>query len=44
VSDDIFDFLASSVLPIMKDSLISFKEFVLIFSPKICFVLSFYPN
>jgi len=34
VSDDIFDFLASSVLLIMKDSLISLKEFVLIFSPK----------
>jgi hypothetical protein len=50
VSDDIFDFLASSALLIMKDSLISFKEFVLIkefvfiFSPKTCFVLSSYPN
>ena len=42
--DDIFAFLASSVLLIMKDSLISFKEFVLIFSPKTCFVLSSYPN
>ena len=28
---DIFDFLANSVLPIMKDSLISFREFVSIF-------------
>jgi hypothetical protein len=44
VSDDIFDFLESSVLLIMKDSLISFKEFVLIFSPKTCWVLISYPN
>jgi len=44
VSDDIFDFLASSVLLIMKDSLNSFKEFVLIFLPKTCFVLSSCPN
>ena len=40
VIDDMFAFLASSVLLIMKDSLISFKEFVLIFSPNKCFVLS----
>jgi hypothetical protein len=44
VINDIFAFLESSVLLIMKDSLISFKEFVLIFSPITCFVLSSYPN
>ena len=40
VNVDIFDFLANSVLPIMKDSLISFKEFVSIILPKTCFELS----
>ena len=44
VNVDIFDFLANSVLPIMKDSLISFKEFVFIFLPMRCFELNPYLN
>jgi len=44
VSTDKLAILASSALLIKKDSLICLKEFMLIFSPITCFVLSSYPN